>query len=161
MAVAVSGVPVMRPISAMFVLALVTLTASTALADKPDRGRKDSHESGRGERDDGRGGNINVQINVDDRGLIRNHYDQEFEHGRCPPGLAKKHNGCMPPGQAKRWSRGYPLPRDVIFHDLPYTLRGQLHPPPGARYVRVDSDILLLAIGTGMVLDALEGLGRN
>lgn len=22
--------------------------------------------------------------------------------GRCPPGLAKKHNGCMPPGQAKK-----------------------------------------------------------
>ena len=22
--------------------------------------------------------------------------------GSCPPGLAKKHNGCMPPGQAKK-----------------------------------------------------------
>ena len=22
--------------------------------------------------------------------------------GRCPPGLARKHNGCMPPGQAKK-----------------------------------------------------------
>jgi hypothetical protein len=22
--------------------------------------------------------------------------------GRCPPGLAKKHNGCMPPGQARK-----------------------------------------------------------
>jgi hypothetical protein len=22
--------------------------------------------------------------------------------GGCPPGLAKKHNGCMPPGQAKK-----------------------------------------------------------
>ena len=24
----------------------------------------------------------------------------------CPPGLAKKHNGCMPPGQAKKLARG-------------------------------------------------------
>jgi len=23
-------------------------------------------------------------------------------HGRCPPGLARKDNGCMPPGQAKK-----------------------------------------------------------
>ena len=22
--------------------------------------------------------------------------------GGCPPGLAKKHNGCLPPGQAKK-----------------------------------------------------------
>ena len=161
MTVQVTGVPVMKPISAMFVLALVMLTASAALADKPDRGRQDNRESSRGGRDEGRGGTINIQINVDDRGMIRDHYEHEFERGRCPPGLAKKHNGCMPPGQAKRWSRGYPLPRDVIFYELPYNLRGQLHPPPGARYVRVDSDILLLAIGTGMVLDALEGLGRN
>ena len=142
---------------AAIALVCATLAASTAFADKPDRGRQENHESGRG----GRAGNINIQINVDDRGMIRDHYDHEFERGRCPPGLAKKHNGCVPPGQAKRWSRGYPLPRDVIFYELPYNLRGQLHPPPGARYVRVDNDILLLAIGTGMVLDALEGLGRN
>lgn len=25
--------------------------------------------------------------------------------GGCPPGLAKKHNGCMPPGQAKKRDR--------------------------------------------------------
>ena len=26
--------------------------------------------------------------------------------GGCPRGLAKKHNGCMPPGQAKKLARG-------------------------------------------------------
>jgi Ni/Co efflux regulator RcnB len=31
-------------------------------------------------------------------------------------------------------------------------------PPSGYRYVRVASDILLLAVGTGMVVDALEDL---
>ncbi len=30
-----------------------------------------------------------------------NAYDRD-----CPPGLAKKHNGCMPPGHAKRFNRG-------------------------------------------------------
>lgn len=27
--------------------------------------------------------------------------------GRCPPGLAKKNNGCLPPGQAKRYDERY------------------------------------------------------
>jgi Ni/Co efflux regulator RcnB len=31
-------------------------------------------------------------------------------------------------------------------------------PPSGYRYVRVASDILLLAVGTGMVVDAIEDL---
>jgi hypothetical protein len=30
-------------------------------------------------------------------------YSQRESRG-CPPGLAKKHNGCMPPGQAKKWN---------------------------------------------------------
>lgn len=29
--------------------------------------------------------------------------------GGCPPGLAKKLNGCMPPGQAKKFLRGQHL----------------------------------------------------
>jgi hypothetical protein len=27
-------------------------------------------------------------------------------YGGCPPGLAKKHNGCLPPGQARKLARG-------------------------------------------------------
>jgi Ni/Co efflux regulator RcnB len=33
-------------------------------------------------------------------------------------------------------------------------------PPSGYRYVRVASDILLIAAGTGMVVDAIQDLGR-
>ena len=33
-------------------------------------------------------------------------------------------------------------------------------PPPGYRYARVANDVLLLAIGTGMVVDATTDLGR-
>jgi Ni/Co efflux regulator RcnB len=33
-------------------------------------------------------------------------------------------------------------------------------PPRGYRYVRVASDILMIAIGTGMVIDAIQDLGR-
>ena len=95
------------------------------------------------------------------RVVVRDYYVSEYRSGRCPPGLAKKHNGCMPPGQAKKWKLGQPLPRDVIFHDLPPTLVVQIGvPPPGYRFVRVAADILLIAIGTGMVIDAITDLGN-
>ena len=66
----------------------------------------------------------------------------------------------MPPGQAKkRWRYGHPLPRDVVYYDLPRPLVLELPAPPDDyRYVRVASDILLIAIGTGMVVDAIQDL---
>lgn len=95
------------------------------------------------------------------RVVIRDYYVGQFQAGRCPPGLAKKHNGCMPPGQAKKWHIGRQLERDVVFYDLPPALVVELGPPPGGyRYVRVAADILLIAIGTGMVIDAIQDLGR-
>jgi len=95
------------------------------------------------------------------RVIVNEYYVTEYRSGRCPPGLAKKNNGCMPPGQAKKWQVGHPLPRDVIFYDLPPALIVQIGaPPPGYRYVRVAADILLIAIGTGLVIEALADLGR-
>jgi Ni/Co efflux regulator RcnB len=66
----------------------------------------------------------------------------------------------MPPGQAKKWRMGYPLPGDLTYYTVPAALIGRLGPPPaGHKYVRVASDILLIAIGTSMVVDAIEDLG--
>ncbi len=31
--------------------------------------------------------------------------DRQFGRNECPPGLAKKNNGCLPPGQAKKAGR--------------------------------------------------------
>lgn len=95
------------------------------------------------------------------RVVVREYYQDQFRSGRCPPGLAKKNNGCMPPGQAKKWSVGHRLPRDVIYYDVPDALVVQIgRPSAGYRYVRVATDILLIAIGSGMVVDAIEDLGR-
>ncbi|AEG02607.1 hypothetical protein [Methylomonas methanica] len=93
------------------------------------------------------------------RTTIREYYANEFSSGHCPPGLAKKHNGCLPPGQAKRWEMGRPLPRDVVFYDLPDRVISRIgYPPAGYRYVRVASDILMITIGSGMVVDAIADL---
>ena len=96
-----------------------------------------------------------------DRIVVREYYQVEFRGGKCPPGLAKKNNGCMPPGQAKKWHVGQPLPKSVIYYEIPPAIIVQLPPPsPGYRYVRVASDILLIAVGTAMVVDAIQDLGR-
>ena len=95
------------------------------------------------------------------RVAVREYYGDQSKAGRCPPGLAKKNNGCMPPGQAKKWTVGQPLPRDVIFYEVPGPLVVTIGiPAPGYRYVRVAGDILLIAIGTAMVIDAIQDLGR-
>lgn len=109
----------------------------------------------------GHGGNVGINFIVqdNDRVAIRNHFAPQFAAGHCPPGLAKKNNGCLPPGQAKKWAVGQPLPPGVIFYDLPRHLLVQLTvPPPGYRYVRVASDILLIAAGTGLVAAAIADL---
>ena len=81
--------------------------------------------------------------------------------GFCPPGLAKKGSGCLPPGQAKLWRKGERLPLGVVYYDVPRSVVVTLGvPPPGTQYVRVASDILLIAIGTSLVIDAMEDLVR-
>jgi Ni/Co efflux regulator RcnB len=146
-----------------FLIAL-TLTAAigagTAWADPPRRGDHGRPEPHARHDDRGRRG-PEVRFRDNDHVTIRNYYGPVIVGGRCPPGLAKKGNACVPPGHAKRWAVGRPLPRDVVFYDLPPALVVQLGPPPPHhRYVRVGADILMIAIGTGLVVDAIVDLGR-
>jgi hypothetical protein len=67
----------------------------------------------------------------------------------------------MPPGQAKKWAVGEPLPAGVAVYPLPSQLLVQLTPPPaGYDYVRVAGDILMIGVGSRMVVDAIQDLGR-
>ena len=57
--------------------------------------------------------------------------------GGCPPGLAKKNNGCMPPGQAKKlYNRGQRFPLNYgnmwNFDQVPNDLRRQYGFGPNA-----------------------------
>jgi len=135
--------------------------------DEP-KGKHEKQKSERGDGDNGssrdapestvrRGEYFGDQQKV----AVHDYYRKQFRTGHCPPGLAKKGNGCMPPGQAKKWSIGRPLPRDVSVYDVPQELVVQIGiPPTGYRYARVANDILLIAVGTGMVIDAIQDLGK-
>ncbi|MCC6472333.1 MAG: hypothetical protein IT514_01180 [Burkholderiales bacterium] len=112
----------------------------------------------RGERDERR---VEVRFGDPQRALVREYYHEVERGGRCPPGLKRKNAACMPPGLARKWKQGRPLPREVIYYEVPQPLVVKLGlPPPGYKYVRVARDILLVAVGTAMVIDAIEDLGR-
>jgi Ni/Co efflux regulator RcnB len=138
--------------------AICLFVSGAAFAD--EHGRKGrGHERG-GEASESREDvSVAARFGDDDRRAVNEYYGSQG--GKCPPGLAKKNNGCMPPGQAKKWERGHRLPPYIVYHEVPRDLVVRLPPlPVSQRYVRVAGDILLIAAGTGLVIDAIEDLGR-
>ncbi|MCK9296902.1 MAG: RcnB family protein [Desulfobulbaceae bacterium] len=171
--------------SSILVLALagILATTGTALAEKPswagngNKGgkheqseRQDRHEDSNRQHDDrrsddrgrdGDGGRRNTYFGDQHRNVIRGYYTEQYRSGHCPPGLVRSNNGCVPRGHARKWQVGRRLPREVIFYDLPPQVIVELGPPPAHhRFVRVASDILLIAVGTGMVVDAVQDLSQ-
>lgn len=154
-----------------FALALALATGA-AFADKPEwagggksnegKQRRAEKERGDGDRnEDRRRISGATHFRDDDRRAVSEYYGNEMRKGKCPPGLAKKRNGCQPPGQAKKWHRGQVLAKDIRYYELPKELRVRLPvPPPNHRYVQVAGDILMIAIGTGVVVDAIEDIMR-
>ena len=67
-------------------------------------------------------------------------YDNAYGYGvgGCPPGLAKKNNGCLPPGQAKKLLRGQYWQNlygsRYAYRQIPYDLRRQYGLDPYDRY---------------------------
>ena len=150
-------------------LVLAAFAAPCAQADKPEwagkgKGGGEWHDKGKGKGHDKGHDEERAERYFSDqhRVVVHEYYGEAFRSGRCPPGLAKKNNGCMPPGQAKKWRIGRPLPREVVYYPVPQDLIVRLGPPPsGHRYVRVAGDILLITTGTAIVVDALRDLGRQ
>jgi Ni/Co efflux regulator RcnB len=94
------------------------------------------------------------------RHAARRYYSEQYHTTRdCPPGLAKKNNGCMPPGQAKKYRPGEPLPAGVVVYEVPRPVLVQLPPPPyGYRYARVGNDIVLVQAQNNLVIDIIYGI---
>lgn len=123
----------------MILAGLATFAAATpALADpgnghgNGNKGRgHDNHGQRYDNRDDGR--------RYDNRYDNRRQSYYEYWGGRCPPGLAKKHNGCLPPGIAKkrynqgqRWANNYGY--RWSYNQIPYDWRNQYNMNPRYNY---------------------------
>lgn len=164
--------------TAAFVLAASVAFAPLAtLAGKPEWAGHGKNKHAENDNDQGgrtystqpstNQGNVSVDIHIGNyfgsgqREQVQTYYRQQAQSGHCPPGLAKKNNGCLPPGQAKKWAMGKPLPRDVVYTPIDPRVMVRLGTPPaGHRFVQVAADILLIAVGTSMVVDAIQDLGR-
>jgi Ni/Co efflux regulator RcnB len=96
-------------------------------------------------------------FNDQNRIHVRQYYSQHYGNGRnCPPGLAKKNNGCMPPGQARKWEVGQSVPRGVTLYSVPRPLLVQLPPAPyGYRYARIGGDIALVFQQNNLIVDII------
>jgi len=120
-------------------------------------GASDNRES---VQQQGPGSPNNFVIIDRDRSAVTTYYREEFGRGNCPPGLAQKDNGCLPPGQAKKlWAVNQPLPPTVVYYPLPSPLYSQLTPPPlGYQYARVDDDVLLIQTANRSVVSLVVNL---
>lgn len=85
--------------------------------------------------------------------------------GGCPPGLAKKHNGCMPPGQAKklynvgqRFRPGYGGLSPYGYNQIPYDLRNQYGLNPYGNYYYGDGYLYRVDPKTMLVQQVISAL---
>lgn len=99
-------------------------------------------------------------FNEQQRVYARDYYSQHYGNGKkCPPGLAKKNNGCMPPGQVRNWVVGQPIPRGVTVYAIPQPVILQLPPAPyGYRYAQIGGDIVLVQRQNNVIVDIIAGL---
>ena len=85
--------------------------------------------------------------------------------GGCPPGLAKKNNGCMPPGQAKklynvgqRWPGNYGYAWN--YNQIPYDLRTQYGFDQNHRYYYGDGYLYRVDPATMMISEVVSAILR-
>jgi Ni/Co efflux regulator RcnB len=99
-------------------------------------------------------------FNDQQRTYVREYYTQQYGNARrCPPGLAKKNNGCMPPGQAKKWDVGQRIPAGVQVYSVPQPVIVHLPPAPyGYRYVRLGGDIVLVQVQSNLIVDIIHAI---
>jgi hypothetical protein len=85
--------------------------------------------------------------------------------GACPPGLAKKNNGCLPPGQAKklynigqRWPGSYGQMWN--YNQIPYDLRSRYDFDPDNRYYYGDGYLYQVDPRTMLIQQVVSALLR-
>jgi hypothetical protein len=83
--------------------------------------------------------------------------------GGCPPGLAKKHNGCLPPGQAKKLYRiGQRFPLSYgnrwSYNQIPYDLRRQYGFNSNDRYYYGDGYVYRVNPKTMLIQQVVSAL---
>ncbi len=82
------------------------------------------------------------------------------ERGRgCPPGLAKKNNGCLPPGKARKLGVGDRIPARLDEYNLPQRYRERYRDSGDHAYRYEDEQIYRVNRRSGIVEQIISVLG--
>jgi hypothetical protein len=106
---------------------------------------------------------LNIVVPERDRQAVYGFYRDEIAAGRCPPPLVRRDKACGAPARPARqlWKLDQPLADDVKAEPPPAVLIAKLSASPaGYQYLRVDTDILLVGIGTRIVTALVADLSR-
>ena len=101
-----------------------------------------------------------------DPGHGHGHGDRDYAYGDrgCPPGLARKHNGCMAPGQARRlargqrWQNGYG--NAYSYQQIPYNVRSRYRLNSRYRYYYNNGYLYQVDPNTLLVQQVISALLR-
>ena len=101
------------------------------------------------------------------KGNAKHHAQGSYAYraGGCPPGLAKKNNGCLPPGQAKKlYNRGQRWPGNYgyawNYDQIPYDLRNRYGFGPGDRYYYGDGYLYQVDPTTMLISQVVSAILR-
>lgn len=88
-----------------------------------------------------------------------------YGKGGCPPGLAKKNNGCMPPGKLKKlYNNGQHFPSNYgnmwSYNQIPNDLRSRYGFNPNSRYYYGDGYLYQVDSRTMLVQQAVNAIFR-
>jgi len=151
-----------------FVAISILIASFSGLAVSSPQGK--SQGKGRGEpnktetketKDAGGGG---VVFGGAEIRIIKDWFSSPTNLKGLPPGLAKKHNGCLPPGQAKklyrgqRWESGYGS--YYGYNQIPYDLRRRYDLNSRYRYYYNDGYLYQVDPRTMLVQQVISALLR-
>jgi len=157
-------------IVALTIASLLMAGSAIAKKDGDDRDKGDKHSEKQERKEDKRAEKAEKReredikqgayFNDQQRTFARQYYTTTYKDGkRCPPGLAKKNNGCLPPGQVRNWAVGQPVPTNVTVYSVAQPVIRMLPPAPvGYRYARLGNDIVLVQQQNNIIVDIIQGL---
>lgn len=88
-----------------------------------------------------------------------------YAQANCPPGLAKKNNGCLPPGKAKklrvgeRYAQSYGYD-PYAYNRIPYDVRQQYRLDPSNRYYYDEGSLYGVDPQSGVIEQIISALLR-
>jgi hypothetical protein len=96
----------------------------------------------------------------------KGHKGQGYAYGgSCPPGLAKKNNGCLPPGQAKKlYNAGQRWPGNYghawNYNQIPSDMRNRYGFDPDDRYYYGDGYVYQVDPATMLISQVVSAILR-